>query len=242
MTWRERLALLLGAASPFAISDHSAAATPNTLLWTEGGDEPVSLQPLEFWNDPAHTQHLLQLAGHRSHSSHSSHSSHRSHVSGSGGHGSHYSGTPSYTPSYTPVLPVAPAAPKPVATPAPRPAPSYQPSSPSTLFGSSPVARPSTPAPPPSAAGASSGLATGSAGQAPQDVAAGVERLSQDDISRFVQRVQIALMIKGYDPGPADGVLSPKTREALRAFQTAGGLTVSGNMDMATLHALGVLK
>lgn len=61
-------------------------------------------------------------------------------------------------------------------------------------------------------------------------------------MSKFVQRVQIALMVKGYDPGPADGELTPKTREALRAFQTASSLTPSGNMDMDTLHALGVLK
>lgn len=49
-------------------------------------------------------------------------------------------------------------------------------------------------------------------------------------------------MVKGYDPGPADGELSPKTREALRAFQTAASLEASGNMDVPTLNALGVLK
>ena len=65
---------------------------------------------------------------------------------------------------------------------------------------------------------------------------------SQDAISKFVQRVQIALMMKGYDPGPADGDLSPKTQEALKAFQTANQLSISGNFDVDTLSALGVLK
>lgn len=49
-------------------------------------------------------------------------------------------------------------------------------------------------------------------------------------------------MVKGYDPGPADGDLSPKTRDALKAYQGARDLEASGDMDMPTLHALRVLK
>ncbi|TAL34953.1 MAG: hypothetical protein EPN98_07805 [Phenylobacterium sp.] len=219
MTWRERLALLLGAASPFAAGG-PVMATPSVLPRLQDGRETVSpIQPLEFWSDPAHADHALQLAGHRSHSSHSSHRSHSSHVSGSG-HASHYSGSTVTTPS--PVY----RAPAPVYTP---PAPVYTPPTPRAPSTggrtSSPVrGLPSTASPTPPAGLTSSG------------------RLTQDTVSQFVQRVQIALMVKGYDPGPADGELSPKTRDALRAFQTASNLEVSGNMDVPTLNALGVLK
>jgi hypothetical protein len=54
MTWRERLALLLGAASPFAIQDPAAAHD----LTGAGAEDSVGammgIQPLEFWQDPAH--------------------------------------------------------------------------------------------------------------------------------------------------------------------------------------------
>lgn len=202
ISWRERLALLLGVASPFAVAGPAAAAAPATDPRVGAGTSPLAFEPLEFWGDPAHAGHLLQLAGHSSHRSHSSHSSH---VSGSG-HASHYSGT--------------------ISTPAPvyaPPAPVYSPPA--------PVYSPPAAAPRPAPRAASSGPNTAAA-----------PRLTQDEISKFVQRVQIALMVKGYDPGPADGELSPKTRDALKAFQGASGLSASGNMDKDTLHALGVLK
>lgn len=231
MTWRERLALLLGAASPFAVSGAAAAEPPNLRLQDSDGAAAVTLQRLDFWSDPAHSGHLLQLAGHRSHSSHSSHRSHSSHVSGSG-HSSHYSGSSVTTPAplYSPPAPyVAPRPAKPAT-----PAPLYSP--PARSVAPPPVApRKSAPAPQPS-----SSPPPVNSFVAPRS--AEPSRLNQDDITKFVQRVQIALMVKGYDPGPADGDLKPQTREALRAFQTATGLSASGNMDMPTLHALGVLK
>jgi His-Xaa-Ser repeat protein HxsA len=214
MTWRERLALLLGAASPFAVTTPGAAAAVVLPKLAERGSDLPAIQPLEFWSDPAHTGHLLQLTGHSSHRSHSSHSSHSSHVSGSG-HASHYSGTTSYTPSYTPAPVYSPPPPPPAALYTP-PAPRAGSLTPTPLFGAPGRTAPAASIKP--------------------------DRLSQDDITKFVQRVQIALMVKGYDPGPADGDLKPQTREALRAFQDASGLKASGNMDMDTLHALGVLK
>ena len=42
-----------------------------------------------------------------------------------------------------------------------------------------------------------------------------------DDTQARVAAVQRALARLGYDPGPADGVLGPKTRVAIRAFQAA---------------------
>jgi His-Xaa-Ser repeat protein HxsA len=197
MTWRERVALLLSAASPFSMPNESAAAIAPGSATADRSEPVVALQPLEFWQDPAHAGHLLQLAGH---SSHSSHASHASHASGSGG--GYYS-----PPVYSPAAPVY--------TP---PATSYTP--PASLY--------TPPAPAPA--------------RAPRTAPAAIGRLSQDDISKFVQRVQIALIVKGYDPGSVDGDLKPQTRDALRAFQEKSGLEASGNMDVHTLHALGVLK
>ena len=55
-----------------------------------------------------------------------------------------------------------------------------------------------------------------------------------------VQRLQAALMAHGHDPGPVDGVMGPRTEEALRAFQAAQRLKVTGRLDQATLDKLGV--
>lgn len=49
-----------------------------------------------------------------------------------------------------------------------------------------------------------------------------------------VRRAQIALTTKGYDPGPHDGVIGPRTRDALRRFQAFEGLKVTGRLDAAT--------
>ena len=48
------------------------------------------------------------------------------------------------------------------------------------------------------------------------------------DTTRRVADVQRALARLGYDPGPADGVIGPKTRAAIRAFQAAAGLPIDG--------------
>jgi His-Xaa-Ser repeat protein HxsA len=56
----------------------------------------------------------------------------------------------------------------------------------------------------------------------------------------MVLRVQMALYIKRYDPGPLDGVLGQKTRTALQAFQRDRGLPETGRMDTETLNALGI--
>ena len=53
------------------------------------------------------------------------------------------------------------------------------------------------------------------------------------------QQVQRALANKGYDPGPADGVMGAKTRNALAQYQRDNNLKVGG-MTIETLKALGV--
>jgi peptidoglycan hydrolase-like protein with peptidoglycan-binding domain len=42
----------------------------------------------------------------------------------------------------------------------------------------------------------------------------------------------------GYDPGPIDGALGPRTRSVVRAFQRARGLSITGDLDRNTLETL----
>lgn len=53
-----------------------------------------------------------------------------------------------------------------------------------------------------------------------------------------VSGVQSRLANLGYDPGRADGILGPRTHEALREFQQQYALPVTGEMDPATLARL----
>lgn len=73
-------------------------------------------------------------------------------------------------------------------------------------------------------------------------VAAGVSSsgLAALDPPGQVEEVQRALQKKGFDSGPIDGRMGPKTRAALREFQRAEGLAVSGEVDEKTAAVLGV--
>ena len=55
-----------------------------------------------------------------------------------------------------------------------------------------------------------------------------------------VKAVQEALKDKGFDPGPADGVMGQKTREALRSFQQSKNIKATGRIDAETAQQLGV--
>jgi peptidoglycan hydrolase-like protein with peptidoglycan-binding domain len=55
-----------------------------------------------------------------------------------------------------------------------------------------------------------------------------------------VRSIQQALKGKGYDPGALDGKMGPKTETALRAFQKAEGLRVTGRLDIDTRNKLGL--
>jgi peptidoglycan hydrolase-like protein with peptidoglycan-binding domain len=55
-----------------------------------------------------------------------------------------------------------------------------------------------------------------------------------------VKKVQQALKDKGQDPGDIDGVMGPKTKEALKAFQEKQGLKATGSLDDQTKKALGI--
>ena len=53
-----------------------------------------------------------------------------------------------------------------------------------------------------------------------------------------IRQVQERLIAEGVDPGPVDGVMSPRTEAALRQYQEKHGLPVSGAADEATLRRL----
>jgi lipid-binding SYLF domain-containing protein/peptidoglycan hydrolase-like protein with peptidoglycan-binding domain len=76
------------------------------------------------------------------------------------------------------------------------------------------------------------GKRTAAAGSATQQKPGAV---GSDD----VKRAQEALRDKGYDPGPIDGVVGPRTRAALRNYQQAESLAVTGRLDPETAAKLG---
>lgn len=49
--------------------------------------------------------------------------------------------------------------------------------------------------------------------------------------SRSVRQAQTLLAKLGYDPGPADGLMGARTREAIREYQKAAGLPVDGKVS-----------
>lgn len=59
---------------------------------------------------------------------------------------------------------------------------------------------------------------------------------SSDDIKKAKE----ALKAKGLNPGPIDGTLDSKTQQALRDFQKANKLPVTGVLDAQTAEKLGV--
>ncbi len=55
-----------------------------------------------------------------------------------------------------------------------------------------------------------------------------------------VRKTQQQLRSRGYQPGSADGLMGPQTISALRRYQSANGLTVTGKVDSDTLDSLGI--
>jgi len=53
-----------------------------------------------------------------------------------------------------------------------------------------------------------------------------------------VRELQKILTDRGFEAGPVDGIIGPRTTQALRNFQESEGLAVSGNPDENTLKAL----
>lgn len=83
---------------------------------------------------------------------------------------------------------------------------------------------------------------TGTTGTARERIAAYAAFVSQS--ASFVRsvldgaRLQDRLVAAGFDPGQIDGIIGPRTRDALRAFQAAHGLPADGTLTDATRAAL----
>lgn len=71
----------------------------------------------------------------------------------------------------------------------------------------------------------------------------GVTRIALGERSQIqVQQAQERLKNAGFDPGPIDGSLGPRTRATLRQYQAKNGLPETGELDDATLNALGTQR
>ena len=57
---------------------------------------------------------------------------------------------------------------------------------------------------------------------------------------RFVRDAQQALRDLGYEPGPIDGRVGPRTRTALQRYQHAEGLPATGRLDAETMVRLDI--
>lgn len=69
-----------------------------------------------------------------------------------------------------------------------------------------------------------------------QDRSTSTSSFSSEDI----RNVKQALKAKGIDPGPINGTMDSKTQQALRQFQQANNLPVTGSLDQQTAAKLGV--
>jgi Putative peptidoglycan binding domain len=57
---------------------------------------------------------------------------------------------------------------------------------------------------------------------------------------RFVREAQRTLRELGYHPGPADGVVGPKTKDALARYQRSEGIEVTRRLDPETMARLDI--
>jgi TPR repeat protein len=63
--------------------------------------------------------------------------------------------------------------------------------------------------------------------------------VARDDDQRMLMRqIQEALLKRGYDPGPVDGIYGAKTRKAIEDFQKAAGMVVDGKASRIVLDTL----
>ena len=62
----------------------------------------------------------------------------------------------------------------------------------------------------------------------------------QQDEKMIVTKVQNRLIDLGYDPGPVDGCMGPKTTEAIRAYQSDNQMPPSGDITSELVESLGI--
>ncbi|HEY7437455.1 MAG TPA: peptidoglycan-binding domain-containing protein [Methylomirabilota bacterium] len=57
---------------------------------------------------------------------------------------------------------------------------------------------------------------------------------------RFVREAQRTLRDLGYQPGPVDGIVGPRTKEALARYQRSERIQVTGRLDPETMARLDI--
>ncbi|WKY46911.1 D-Ala-D-Ala carboxypeptidase family metallohydrolase [Eubacteriaceae bacterium ES3] len=57
-------------------------------------------------------------------------------------------------------------------------------------------------------------------------------------MDEFIKKVQVALLEKGFKPGPVDGICGPQTRQAVISFQKLAGLEADGLVGHLTMAFL----
>ncbi len=75
-------------------------------------------------------------------------------------------------------------------------------------------------------------ISTEATAAAPQAVAA------QPNLNQAVSNLQSQLAARGYDPGPIDGVMGERTRQAIRAYQRDRQMPVDGQVSQALVSSL----
>jgi len=56
--------------------------------------------------------------------------------------------------------------------------------------------------------------------------------------AELIRMVQLTLKDSGFDPGPIDGILGPKTRDAIKKFQIKNDLEPTGEIGEQTTNRL----
>jgi peptidoglycan hydrolase-like protein with peptidoglycan-binding domain len=56
--------------------------------------------------------------------------------------------------------------------------------------------------------------------------------------AELIRVVQLTLKNSGFDPGPIDGIMGPKTREAIKRFQMKNEFEPTGEIDEQTINKL----
>ncbi|MEQ1888163.1 MAG: peptidoglycan-binding domain-containing protein [Alphaproteobacteria bacterium] len=79
---------------------------------------------------------------------------------------------------------------------------------------------------------------SGNAGSTAQKSSVNATPASYNKGSPIVENVQVALGQAGYNPGPADGVIGPRTRNAISAYQRDNAMTADGRPSSSLLEHL----
>jgi len=78
---------------------------------------------------------------------------------------------------------------------------------------------------------------SGTAGETPKRQK-GARKQTSSISKNKVRETQAALKKEGFDPGPIDGILGPRTMNALRSYQSHNGLEVTGTLTAETENSL----